>query len=32
MSKREAILEILKEIEKDTSKKVAYVNLKKQKN
>ena len=31
MSKREAILEILKEIEKDTSKKVAYVNLKKQK-
>ncbi|MGM9535550.1 MAG: YwqG family protein, partial [Intestinibacter sp.] len=31
MSKREAILEILKEVEKDTSKKVAYVNLKKQK-
>lgn len=31
MSKREAILEILKEVEKETSKKVAYVNLKNQK-
>ncbi|MGM9532484.1 YwqG family protein [Intestinibacter sp.] len=31
MSKREAILEILKEVEKETSKKVAYVDLKRQK-